>query len=105
MSGEAAYRPAPGYEDKWHIIGPGKNPVWIGRKGDVPKLFTDRFWQAYREWQMFHLGLKVPDDETWIQEAVATLEGQYRARWSVEQRIVRELQELKQIMVARARRR
>jgi hypothetical protein len=101
MSGKADYEPAPGYEDKWHVIGSGSNPVWVGRKGDVPKLLSERFWSVYREWELFHLGLRVPEDETWMQEAVAVLEGHYRAHWSVEHRTLEQLHNIAQILAAR----
>lgn len=101
MSGKADYQPSPGYEDKWHVIGPGSSPVWVGRKRDVPKLLSERFWSAFHEWELFHLGLKTPEDGTWMQEAVAVLEGQYRAHWSTERAMIDQLRQIAEILLAR----
>jgi hypothetical protein len=90
MSGKAGYKPTPGYEDKMHMIGDSKSPVWIGRKGDVPGLMTREFWIAYSAWRMFNLGFGFPDPGTWTEqdqwlvEAMAAFEEHYRARFSPE---------------------
>lgn len=91
MGGKADYRPSPGYEDRLHFIGPASNPVWIGRKGDVPALLSNSFWEAYRAWQTANLGLAVPEPGTWIADAVAVLEGQYRAHFSETRQIIDRL--------------
>jgi len=103
MRGEAEYEPAPGYEDKFHIIGTGADPIWIGRKGDVPGLFNETFWTAYRSWNSFHLGLTVPDPDSWEHEAVGILEGQYRAWFAPQRAILDSLGVIAQLLGQRRR--
>lgn len=94
MGGKADYQPAPGYEQKLHAIGPKGNPVWIGKKGDVPGLLTDLFWIVFHTWQQFHLGFPAPDPDTWLAEMVARFEGQYRANFSTQRQILDQLHAL-----------
>ena len=101
MSGKADYRPTPGYENRLHFIGPAENPVWIGRKGDVPGLLSETFWEVYRAWQKANLGLGVPEPGTWIADAVAILEGQHRAYFSQSRQIVDRLDTLIRLMAGR----
>lgn len=103
MTGNADYQPSPGYEDKWHVIGPGNKPVWTGKKRDVPKLFTPAFHAAYRAWELYHFGLSTPEHGTWLQEAVALLESQYRARFSAERKILDSLSVIRSLLGERRR--
>lgn len=90
MSGNADYRPPPGFGEKLHLIGPSKKPVWVGKKKDVPKLLTDDFWRAYEMWRLFNLGFGLPsgkswtEEDQWIVEVVALFEEHYRAHFSFE---------------------
>jgi hypothetical protein len=101
MGGKADYEPTPGYEHKMHFIGPTNAPVWVGRKGDVPKLLTQSFWEAYRAWQVLNLGLGAPEPNTWIADAVAVMEGQYRAHFSENRRILERLDMIIQLLGGR----
>jgi hypothetical protein len=98
MSGKAAYRPAPGFEHKLHFIGPASRPVWIGRKGDVPGLLNDRFWEVYRAWQEFHLGIARPDRRSSVAEGVLILEGQFRAHFSQQHAVLERLDLILQVL-------
>jgi len=59
--GRADYKPAKGFEDRWHVIGEGSNPILILKKGDVPKLFNDLFWYIYHLWVDYHYGKELMD--------------------------------------------
>ena len=98
MSGKAGYRPTPGYEDKLHYIGPVGSPVWVGRKGDVPRLLSDRFWETFRAWQSFHLGLTKPDPDSAVADGVAAFEGQYRAHFDERLAITQRLDVIIQLL-------
>jgi hypothetical protein len=91
MGGKADYRPSPGYEDKLHVIGPPGHAVWVGRKGDVPGLLNDRFWEVYRAWQTFHLGLDKPERGSAVADGVMMLEGQYRAHFDERHAVLSRL--------------
>ena len=90
MQGNAGYKPAPGYENKLHFIGPVKRPVWIGRKNDVPKLFTHEFNVAYQYWRIWNLGAGLPDPGHWTEQdnrlmkILLLFEEHYRAHFSPE---------------------
>ena len=43
-----------------HFIGTASNPLWIGKKKDVPGLLTGRFWDIFDVWRKFNLGLGLP---------------------------------------------
>jgi len=87
LSGKADYQPSPGYEDKLHSVGPKGSPVWIGKKGDVPKLLSEQFWDAYHAWERFHLGFPGPDPATRTADIVMMMEGQYQAHFCWERHI------------------
>jgi hypothetical protein len=101
MSGKADYRPAPGYEDKLHAVGPKLDPIWVGRAGDFATLFDGAFWQAFRAWERFNLGLSKPDPDSWLSDAVAYFEGQYRAHFSPQRAIIARLDALMGAFTAR----
>lgn len=88
MEGKAQQVIPKGYENKMHFIGHYSRPVWIGRRGDVPKLFTQEFWYVFNAWRMFNLGFGLPDEgpwteqDTWLVERMAMFEEHYRANFS-----------------------
>ena len=104
MTGKAGYRPTPGYEDRPHFIGPVGNPVWVGKKGDVPRLFTDKFWEVYRAWNSFHLGLTKPDVDSSVADGVAALEGQYRAHFDDRRAIIERLDVILRVLTGGGKR-
>lgn len=61
----ADYTPQAGYEEKWHVIGDVKKPVWMGRKKDIAGLFTQNFWFCVKVWQMFNAGFGLPGGVSW----------------------------------------
>jgi hypothetical protein len=85
--GKADYVPTPGFEDRWHVIGEGDNPVYICKKGDVPKLFDSEFFFFYEVWKYYHCGFGLPDGmtvdkgEPEIMEALLQMEWHYRANF------------------------
>lgn len=93
MEGKANYRPAPGFEHKLHLIGDPKRPIWSGPKGDVPRLFTDRFWIAFEAWRYFNLGLGLPDglpwdqQDQWLIESIAAMQEHYLGHFSPQRHV------------------
>lgn len=43
-----------------HIVGSFENPILVCRKGDVPDLFNDQFWELYDAWEKFNIGMGLP---------------------------------------------
>jgi hypothetical protein len=76
------------------MIGPRLAPLWVGPACEFAELFNERFWIVFEAWQRFNLGLWVPDPDSWLSDAVAQLEGQYRAHFSTEIAIMRRLDAL-----------
>lgn len=72
------------------VVGPATNPIWIGKKSEIPNLFTEQFWRIYEIWRMQNLGFGFPDGvaynhlEPVILEAVAQMEEHYRKEFSHE---------------------
>jgi hypothetical protein len=54
--GKHDYKPKPGFENRWHLIGDGDNPVLIIKKGEVQSLFNDRFYHICDLWKNYHYG-------------------------------------------------
>lgn len=109
MSGNAGYRPAPGYEDRRHFIGPVKSPVWIGRKGDVPGLINVTFWRYFEAWRMFNIGAGFPEPGTWADqdgtliEVILSFEENYRAFFSGENKTLELLTNIAKLLAGRRR--
>ena len=88
MQGKAGYKPSPGYGDKMHLIGSAARPIWMGKKRDVPKLFSSEFWLLYEVWKRFNLGFGLPEAEPWtrqdqwIMDGIALFEEHYRGHFS-----------------------
>ncbi|GAF78890.1 unnamed protein product [marine sediment metagenome] len=100
MSGNAQYRPAKGYGNKLHFIGPPKSPVWWGKKKEVPRLLTPEFGRIFGIWQRYNIGMGLPEPGTWadndesIVSAVLQFEQLYRAHFSPERALMDQMGEI-----------
>ena len=107
MSGNAAYRPATGYEKRRHFLGPAKSPIWIGQKADVPKLLTETFWRLFEAWRYFRIGAGWPEPGTWadqgsvVAEAVLKFEEYYRVYFSHENALIESQNQLARLLAGR----
>lgn len=109
MSGNAGYRPAPGYENRRHFIGPVKAPVWHGLKREVPELLTPEFYRLFAAWRMFAIGAGFPEPGTWAEQeghlidAILGFHEHYRAHFSVENKTLEQLGHIAKILATRRR--
>ena len=109
MNGNADYQPAPGYENRRHLIGPSSAPIWIGFKRDVPKLLTFDFWRCLWAWRMFHIGGGFPSDGPWteqepiISDSILAFEEHYTRHFSFEHHMIEAQNAIIRLLAGRRR--
>lgn len=58
------YEPPERYKHKETTIG----RKWTVKRGDIPNLFTDEFWEAYRLWENWKVLGVLPHGKGWLAE-------------------------------------
>jgi hypothetical protein len=109
MEGKADYKPSEGFEDRWHVVGEGDNPVYICRKGDIPSLFSDEFYFCFEVWRYFNAGFGLPGRKPWdeqdpdLMEAVMSMENHFKNNFSMNLVIIKYMEAIIKRMDARAK--
>jgi hypothetical protein len=66
------------------FLGDHKNPIAIIRRSEIKSFLTDEFWQSFKAWQYFNVGLGLPSGGGWMDyppdfiESLAAMEHEYR---------------------------
>ena len=90
-----------------HVIGDGKNPVYICKKKEVPKLFNESFWKVYYIWFCHHNGFGLPDGLKYekldpdVFEMLNEMEMHYRNNFTHSSIIVKYLETIIKILTAK----
>ncbi len=88
LVGKAHYRPAKGYEEKYHIIGEGDNPIMVLKKKDIAGLFTREFYRILHLWKLRHFkwdlpdGLNIDNIDPFILECLISIDAHYNQEFS-----------------------
>lgn len=81
-----------------HVIGPGDNPVYICKKGEVKELFSEDFFFCYEVWRYFNAGFGLPDGRPWgdqdpgLMEAIMAMENHYRRNFSMSYAMIQYIE-------------
>lgn len=114
MEGKIGYKPKPGMENRWHVIGDGGNPIAIMRKHEVAALFSPFFYYVFELWRKFNAGFGLPEGLTWdavdpdVIEAMEIMENHFNQYFSMSkvitlymEALIKRFDQLAEILVKR----